>query len=160
HGFDDQGSKSDGYGVLTDWWQADDVARFKTLVDNLANQYSAFEALPGLHVNGRLTLGENIGDNGGMQVAYVAHHKAMKSQPAPVLDGFTGDQRFFLGWGQVWRGLVRDEALRVLIATDPHSPAYFRTIGPVRNIDAWYTAFDVKPTNKNYLPPDKRVQIW
>ncbi|HEV7690742.1 MAG TPA: M13 family metallopeptidase [Hyphomonadaceae bacterium] len=160
HGFDDQGAKSDGHGVLHDWWGADDVARFKTLVDKLADQYSAFEALPGLHVNGRLTLGENIGDNGGMQVAYVAYHKALKGKEAPVLDGFTGDQRFFLGWGQVWRGLVRDEALRVLIATDPHSPAYFRTIAPVRNIDAWYAAFDVKAGQKNYLAPDQRVLIW
>jgi len=160
HGFDDQGAKSDGHGVLKDWWSAEDVTRFKSLVDKLAAQYSAFEALPGLHVNGRLTLGENIGDNGGMQVAYAAYHISLKGKTAPVLDGYTGDQRFFLGWGQVWRGLVRDEALRVLIATDPHSPAYFRTIGPVRNIDAWYKAFDVKPGDKNYLPPDQRVLIW
>ena len=134
HGFDDQGAKSDGHGVLRDWWGPDDVARFKVLTDKLAAQYSAFEALPGLTVNGRLTLGENIGDNGGMQVAYAAYRISSGGKDAPVLDGFTGDQRFFLGWGQVWRGLVRDEALRVLVATDPHSPAYFRTIGPVRNM--------------------------
>jgi putative endopeptidase len=160
HGFDDQGAKSDGRGVLKEWWSAEDVARFKTLVDKLAAQYSAFEALPGLNVNGRLTLGENIGDNGGMQVAYAAYQISLKGKAPPVLDGYTGDQRFFLGWGQVWRGLVRDEALRVQIATDPHSPSYFRTIGPVRNIDAWYKAFGVKPGDKNYLPPEQRVLIW
>ena len=160
HGFDDQGAKSDGHGVLRDWWGPDDVARFKTLTDMLAAQYSAFEALPGLNVNGRFTLGENIGDNGGLQVAYAAYRLSLNGKEAPVLDGFTGDQRFFLGWAQVWRGLVRDEALRVLIATDTHSPAYFRTIGPVRNMESWYQAFGVKASDPNYLPPDKRVLIW
>ena len=95
-----------------------------------------------------------------MQVAYAAYQISLKGKAPPVLDGYTGDQRFFLGWGQVWRGLVRDEALRVQIATDPHSPSYFRTIGPVRNIDAWYKAFGVKPGDKNYLPPEQRVLIW
>src|SRR5690606_37191198 len=119
HGFDDQGAKSDGHGVLRDWWGPDDVARFKVLTDKLASQYSGFEALPGLNVNGRFTLGENIGDNGGMQVAYAAYRISLKGAEAPVLDGFTGDQRFFLGWAQVWRGLIRDEALRVQVASDP-----------------------------------------
>ncbi len=160
HGFDDQGAKSDGRGILRDWWSPDDVARFKVLGDSLAEQYSGFEALPGLNVNGRFTLGENIGDNGGLQVAYEAYRISLHGKDAPVLDGFTGDQRFFLGWGQVWRGLVRDEALRVLIATDTHSPAYFRTIGPVRNMESWYKAFDVKPGDAYYLPPEKRVLIW
>jgi putative endopeptidase len=160
HGFDDQGAKSDGMGVLRDWWGPDDVARFKGLTDMLAEQYSAFEALPGLNVNGRFTLGENIGDNGGLQVAYAAYRLSLNGKEAPVLDGFTGDQRFFLGWAQVWRGLVRDEALRVLIATDSHSPAYFRTIGPVRNMESWYQAFGVKETDPSYLPPEKRVLIW
>jgi len=160
HGFDDQGAKSDGRGILRDWWGEDDVARFKVLTDQLAEQYSGFEALPGLNVNGRFTLGENIGDNGGLQVAYEAYRISLHGKEAPVLDGFTGDQRFFLGWGQVWRGLVRDEALRVLIATDTHSPAYFRTIGPVRNMESWYKAFGVKPTDPYYLPPEKRVLIW
>jgi putative endopeptidase len=160
HGFDDQGAKSDGRGILRDWWGEDDVARFKVLTDQLAEQYSGFEALPGLNVNGRFTLGENIGDNGGLQVAYEAYRISLRGKEAPVLDGFSGDQRFFLGWGQVWRGLVRDEALRVLIATDTHSPAYFRTIGPVRNMESWYKAFGVKPTDPYYLPPEKRVLIW
>jgi putative endopeptidase len=126
----------------------------------LAEQYSAFEALPGLNVNGRFTLGENIGDNGGLQVAYAAYRLSLNGKEATVLDGFNGEQRFFLGWAQVWRGLVRDEALRVLIATDSHSPAYFRTIGPVRNMESWYQAFGVKETDPNYLPPAKRVLIW
>ncbi|MEZ6028477.1 MAG: M13 family metallopeptidase [Hyphomonadaceae bacterium] len=160
HGFDDQGAKSDGHGVLRDWWGPDDVARFKVLTDKLASQYSGFEALPGLNVNGRFTLGENIGDNGGMQVAYAAYRISLKGAEAPVLDGFTGDQRFFLGWAQVWRGLIRDEALRVQVASDPHSPAYFRTIGPVRNMESWYAAFGVKATDKGYLPPEDRVLIW
>jgi predicted metalloendopeptidase len=160
HGFDDQGAKSDGRGILRDWWGEDDVARFKVLTDQLAKQYSGFEALPGLNVNGRFTLGENIGDNGGLQVAHEAYRISLHGREAPVLDGFTGDQRFFLGWAQVWRGLVRDEALRVLIATDTHSPAYFRTIGPVRNMESWYRAFGVKPTDPAYLPPEERVLIW
>ena len=160
HGFDDQGAKSDGMGVLRDWWGPDDVARFKGLTDMLAEQYSAFEALPGLNVNGRFTLGENIGDNGGLQVAYAAYQLSPDGKQAPVLDGFSGDQRFFLGWAQVWRGLVRDEALRVLIATDSHSPAYFRTIGPVRNMESWYRAFGVKESDPNYVAPAKRVLIW
>jgi putative endopeptidase len=160
HGFDDQGAKSDGHGVLRDWWGPDDVARFKTLTDKLAAQYAAFEPLPGLNVNGRLTLGENIGDNGGMQVAYAAYQLSLDGRPPPVRDGFTGDQRFFLGWGQVWRSLIRDEALRVQVATDPHSPGYFRTIGPVRNMASWYEAFGVKAGDRNYLPPEERVLIW
>lgn len=160
HGFDDQGAKSDGHGVLRDWWGPDDVSRFKTLTDQLAAQYSGFEALPGLNVNGRFTLGENIGDNGGLQVAYAAYQLSLDGGQAPVLDGFTGDQRFFLGWAQVWRGLIRDEALRVQITTDPHSPARFRTIGPVQNMDSWYKAFGVIADDPNYLPPEKRVLIW
>lgn len=160
HGFDDQGAKSDGRGVLHDWWGPEDVTRFKALVDKLAAQYSAFEPQPGVHVNGRLTLGENIGDNGGMQVALAAYRISLKGKEPPVLDGFTGEQRFFLGWGQVWRSLIRDEALRVQVATDPHSPGYYRTIGPVRNVDAWYAAFGVKPGDKNHLPPEQRVLIW
>jgi putative endopeptidase len=160
HGFDDQGSKSDGYGVLRDWWAPEDVARFRALTDKLAEQYSAFEALPGLKLNGRVSLGENIGDNGGLQVAYAAYRLSLKGREAPVLDGFTGDQRFFLGWAQVWRGLIRNEALRMQVVTGPHSPPYFRTIGPVRNMDSWYAAFGVTATDPAYLPPDRRVLIW
>jgi putative endopeptidase len=160
HGFDDQGAKSDAQGVLRDWWNAEDVARFTALTDRLAAQYDAFEALPGLNVNGRLTLGENIGDNGGLQVALHAYRLSLDGGEAPMLDGLTGDQRFFLGWGQAWRNKYRDAALRNQVMSDPHSPAHFRANGAVRNMDAWYAAFNVEPSNALYLPPDERVLIW
>jgi putative endopeptidase len=160
HGFDDQGAKSDAQGVLRDWWNAEDVARFTTLGDGLVAQYNAFEALPGITVNGRLTLGENIGDNGGLQVALHAYRLSLGGREAPVLDGLSGDQRFFLGWGQAWRNKYRDAALRNLVMSDPHSPAHFRANGAVRNMDAWYAAFNVQPANALYLPPDQRVMIW
>ncbi|MCU0683669.1 MAG: M13 family metallopeptidase [Polyangiaceae bacterium] len=160
HGFDDQGAKSDGKGVLRTWWAAADIAAFKARTDALADQYSAFEPLPGLKINGRLTLGENIGDVGGLTVAYRAYQLSLAGQAAPVLDGFTGDQRFFLGWAQVWRSLSREPALRNQLLTDPHSPAMFRVNGVVRNLDAWYTAFDVKPGDALYLAPEKRIKIW
>ncbi|HVO48577.1 MAG TPA: M13 family metallopeptidase [Steroidobacteraceae bacterium] len=160
HGFDDQGSKSDAHGVLRTWWQPADEEAFRKRVDRLAAQYDGFTALPGLNVNGRLTLGENIGDLGGLSVAYEAYHISLHGKAAPVLDGVTGDQRFFLAWGQVWRALYRDEQLRTLTLSNPHSPSNFRVIGPIRNIDAWYAAFDVKPGDKLYLAPEDRVQIW
>ena len=160
HGFDDQGAKSDAKGVLRDWWTKQDVDAFKKRTDGLADQYSLFEPLPGVKVNGRLTLGENIGDNGGISVAYKAYQLSLGGQKAPTLDGFTGDQRFYLGWAQVWRSLSRDQALRNQTMTDPHSPAQYRINGVVRNQDAWYTAFDVKPGDDLYLAPEKRVKIW
>jgi putative endopeptidase len=160
HGFDDQGSKSDENGVLRKWWSAEDERRFKELGDKLADQYSKFEALPGLNVNGRLTLGENIGDLGGLNVALEAYKISLKGKDAPVIDGFTGVQRFFLGFGQVWRQLIREDALRNRIVSDSHSPGEFRANGTVRNMDAWYEAFGVKATSKLYLPPDQRVRIW
>jgi len=160
HGFDDQGAKSDAKGVLRTWWGEADIKAFKERTDALAEQYSQFEPLPGIKVNGRLTLGENIGDIGGLTVAYRAYQLSLDGKPAPVIDGYTGDQRFFLGWAQVWRTLYRDEALRNQVLTDPHSPAMYRVNGVVRNHDAWYTAFDVKPGDALYLPPEKRVKIW
>ena len=160
HGFDDQGSKSDARGVLRTWWQPEDDQAFRKRVDNLAAQYDKFEALPGLNVNGRLTLGENIGDLGGLSVSYEAYHLSLKGKPAPVLDGYTGDQRFFLSWAQVWRGLYRDEQMRTLVMSNPHSPPKFRVNGPVRNMDAWYTAFDINSGDQLYLPPEDRVRIW
>ncbi|HUI62365.1 MAG TPA: M13 family metallopeptidase [Steroidobacteraceae bacterium] len=160
HGFDDQGSKSDAHGVLRTWWQPADEEAFRKRVDSLAAQYDGFTALPGLNVNGRLTLGENIGDLGGLSVAYEAYHISLHGKPAPLLDGLTGDQRFFLSWAQVWRALYRDEQLRTLTLSNPHSPSRFRVIGPIRNIDAWYSAFDVKPGDQLYLPPEDRVHIW
>jgi predicted metalloendopeptidase len=160
HGFDDQGSKSDGRGVLINWWQPEDAQAFHQRVDRLDGQFSAFEALPGLKVNGRLTLGENIGDLGGLSVSYAAYHRALHGADAPVLDGFSGDQRFFLGWAQIYRDKVRDEAVRAQVTSDPHSPARFRIDGVVRNVDSWYGAFDVQPGAKLYLSPDERVHIW
>jgi predicted metalloendopeptidase len=160
HGFDDQGSKSDARGVLRTWWQPEDDQAFRKRVDSLAAQFDQFEALPGLNVNGRLTLGENIGDLGGLSVAYEAYHISLQGLKAAVLDGFTGDQRFFLSWAQVWRSLYRDEQLRTLVMSNPHSPPKFRVNGPVRNLDAWYTAFDVKAGDQLYLPPEDRVRIW
>jgi putative endopeptidase len=160
HGFDDQGAKSDARGVLRTWWAPEDEAAFKKLVDRLAVQYDSYTALPGLNLNGRLTLGENIGDLGGLEVAYEAYKLSLRGKRAPVLDGLTGDQRFFLSWAQAWRSLMREERLRTLVMSDPHSPPKFRVNGVVRNIDAWYEAFDVKPGEKLYLPPEERVKIW
>jgi predicted metalloendopeptidase len=160
HGFDDQGAKSDARGVLRDWWNAQDVAAFTALGDKLVAQYDQFEPLPGLRLNGRLGLGENIGDNGGLQVAYHAYRLSLNGTEAPTLDGMTGDQRFFLSWGQIWRTLYREQRLRNQVLTGPHSPPEFRTNGVVRNMDAWYAAFDVQPGQAMYLPPEERVQIW
>jgi len=160
HGFDDQGAKSDGRGQLRDWWNADDVARFNALTARLVAQYDQFSPLPGINVNGRLTLGENIGDNGGLQVAYHAYQLSLGGRPAPVLGGLTGDQRFFLGWAQAWRAKSRDEALRNQVLTDSHSPAIYRCNGTVRNMDSWYAAFGVQQGQSLYLPPADRVTIW
>src|SRR5215472_7099310 len=160
HGFDDQGSKSDARGVLHTWWQQQDTDAFHARVDRLAAQYDTYTVLPGLNVNGRLTLGENIGDLGGLSVASDAYHRSLHGKPAPVLAGLTGDQRFFLSWAQIWREKQRDENLRSQVTSDPHSPAQFRINGVVRNIDRWYSAFDVHPGQKLYLAPDERVRIW
>ena len=160
HGFDDQGSKSDAKGILHTWWKSEDVEAFKQRTDALAAQYGEFEPLPGLHLNGRLTLGENIGDLGGLTMAHDAYRLSLSGAAPPVIDGLTADQRFFLSWAQVWRELIRPEALRNRILTDPHSPAEFRVNGVVRNVDAWYDAFDVKPGDKLYLAPGQRVRIW
>ena len=160
HGFDDQGAKSDARGVLRDWWNANDVASFTQVTDRLVEQYNGFSPLEGINVNGRLTLGENIGDNGGLQVSYHAYQLSLGGQPAETLDSMSGDQRFFLGWAQAWRSLIRDEALRNQVMTDPHSPAIYRCNGTVRNMDAWYAAFDVQAGDALYLAPADRVTIW
>jgi putative endopeptidase len=160
HGFDDQGSKSDARGILQTWWQPQDTEAFHKRVDALAAQYDTYTVLPGLHINGRLTLGENIGDLGGLSVAHDAYLRSLHGAPAPVLAGLTGDQRFFLSWAQVWRTKQRAEDLRSQVTSNPHSPAKFRINGVVRNVDAWYAAFKVVPGEKLYLPPDERVHIW
>ncbi|QPC98857.1 M13 family metallopeptidase [Qipengyuania soli] len=162
HGFDDQGSKFDATGALRNWWTDADRKNFDALTNALVAQYDAFCPLDDgkTCVNGRLTLGENIGDLGGLSMAYRAYKLATAGKEVPVIDGFTGDQRFFLAWAQVWRATQREDALRNQLRTDPHSPTYFRTNGIVRNFDEWYKAFDVKPGDKMYLPPEKRIRIW
>jgi putative endopeptidase len=160
HGFDDQGAKSDARGVLRNWWQPEDAQAFHQRVDHLAAQYDSFNVLPGLNVNGKLTLGENIGDLGGVAVSNEAYHYALHDKSAPVLAGLSGDQRFFLAYAQVWRTKQRDEDLRSQVTSNPHSPAKFRVNGVVRNVDAWYPAFAVKPGERLYLPADERVHIW
>jgi len=160
HGFDDQGRKFGPDGSLQDWWTPKDAEVFKSRVSKLIAQYSAFEALPGLKVKGENTIGENIGDLGGLNMAYRAYQLSLHGKPAPVIDGLTGDQRFFLSWAQVWRTKTRDGALREQVMSDPHSPAIFRVNGPLPNIDAWYTAFGVKPGDKLYIKPEDRVSIW
>lgn len=160
HGFDDTGSTFDGDGVLRNWWSEKDLEEFKKRTANLVAQYDEFEALPDLHVNGEFTLGENIGDLGGISIALKAYHLSLEGKDAPVIDGFTGDQRVFIGYGQVWAGKYRDEALRGQIQTDPHSPSHFRTNGAVRNVPEFYDAFNVTEENALYLAPEERVKIW
>ncbi len=159
HHFDDQGRKYDKRGTLADWWTAEDIARFKVLTDKVVAQYAAYEPLPGLHVNGELTLGENMADLAGINVAYDAYHKSLNGAPAPVIDGMTGDQRFFLGFAQVWRQKYRDAALLQQTTTDPHTAGFLRP-DVVRNLDAWYAAFGAKPGEALYLAPDARIKVW
>ncbi|MAN46749.1 MAG: zinc metalloprotease [Hyphomonas sp.] len=162
HGFDDQGAKYTGDGVLENWWTEEDLAAFRQLGDALAEQYSAYCPLDDGEtcVNGRLTLGENIGDLGGLSLAYRAYKMSLNGEEAPIIDGLTGDQRFFMSWAQVWRAKYREEATRNQMASDPHSPPNYRVNGIVRNLDEWYKAFDVQPDDALYLPPDERVRIW
>ncbi|MFZ5608836.1 MAG: M13 family metallopeptidase [Pseudomonadota bacterium] len=160
HGFDDQGRKSDGDGMLRDWWTADDATRFKARADKLVAQYDAYSPLQGESVNGRLTLGENIGDLGGLSIAYKAYRLSLDGKQAPMIDGYSGDQRFFLGWAQVWRRLYREAELSRRLKTDPHAPSEYRANGIVRNIDAWYAAFAVGKDDALYLAPEERVKIW
>jgi len=162
HGFDDQGRKSDGDGMLRDWWSKEDAAKFEAQAARLGAQYEAvvFPQLPGIHIIGKQTMGENIGDLGGVLMALDAYRISLKGQPAPVIDGFTGDQRVFLGFAQVWRTLIRDDQLRQLIMTDSHSPGMIRAFAPLRNIDAWYEAFGVKEGDAEYVKPEDRVRIW
>lgn len=162
HGFDDQGSKYDATGTLRNWWQEADLARFTELGDALVAQYNSYCPYDGGEtcVNGRFTLGENIGDVGGLSLAYRAYRLSLNGAEAPVIDGLTGDQRFFLAWAQVWRSMQREETGRQRLQVDPHSPEEFRVNGVVRNIDAWYDAFEVTKDDDLYLPPEERVSIW
>jgi putative endopeptidase len=160
HGFDDQGSRSDARGNLKNWWTTEDRARFTAKTDKLVAQYDACTVLDDLHVNGKLTLGENIADLGGVMISYAAYQKALGDKEPPKIDGFTGPQRFFIGFAQVWRGSTRDAEMRVRIRTDPHSPAQFRTRVPLSNVNAFYEAFDVKPGDASYRKPADRVEVW
>jgi putative endopeptidase len=161
HGFDDQGSKYDGHGTLRMWWTADDRKKFDERAEALASQYDTYEPLPGLHVNGHLTLGENLADLAGVCIAHRAYVLSLRGKKAPVLDGLTGDQRFYLAYAQYWRYKTTDAAMRQRVLSNEHSPGEYRVDGVVRNDDGWYAAFpDVKPGDAYYLPPERRIKIW
>ncbi len=160
HGFDDQGSHYDGDGNMRNWWTEDDLKQFAERSKRLVEQYSGFEVLDGLFINGELTLGENIGDLSGLSISHRAYQMSLKENEAPVIDGYSGEQRFFLGFGQIWRGKYTEEETRNRVATDVHSPAAFRPIGSLANFTPFYQAFDVKEGDKMYLTPEKRVHIW
>jgi endothelin-converting enzyme len=160
HGFDDQGRKSDGKGILRDWWTEEDEKRFMERADVLVKHFEQFVLLDSLHLNGQLTLGENIADLGGLTIAYYAYQQSLGDREAPVIDGWTGEQRFFMGWAQVWRRKYREEELRKRILTDPHSPSRYRVIGIVPNMPEFYAAFNVTQDDELYLPPGERAEIW
>jgi putative endopeptidase len=160
HGFDDQGRKSDGYGVLTDWWQPADALKFSAEATRYGAQFDSYSVAPGVNVKGDQTMGENIADLGGLLLALDAYRASLHGRPAPALGGYTGDQRVFLGWAQVWRTKTRPDALKQQVITDVHSPSRFRVDGPMRNIDVWYDVWGVKPGDKLYLKPEDRVRIW
>lgn len=160
HGFDDQGRKIDASGAVRDWWTKEDAARFDAQAKGFGAQYATYEAAPGAFINPDLTMGENLADLAGLEVAYDAYHRSLNGKEAPVIDGLTGDQRFFLAFAQAWRDKAREDATKQQVASDPHSPARWRIIGPLRNVDAWYRAFNVAPGTKYYLKPEDRTRIW
>ncbi|CAD0000582.1 M13 family metallopeptidase [Flavobacterium salmonis] len=161
HGFDDSGARYNADGNLVDWWTAEDLKQFTELGTALADQYSALEPLPGIHVDGKFTLGENIGDLGGINAAYDGLQLYLKKKGNPgLIDGFTPEQRFFISWATVWRTKSRDEAIKNQVKTDPHSPGMYRAYVPIQNVDAFYDAFDIKKGDKMYVDPEKRVKIW
>jgi len=160
HGFDDQGRNFDAEGVLRDWWTKQDAEEYQKRAKVIVEQYNQLEPMPGLKVNGALTLGENIADLTGLVIAHRAYRISLKGQPAPTLDGLSGDQRFYMGWAQAWAGKMRDDARRQQVMTDPHAPEMFRANAPVRSIPEFYATFDVKEGDKMYLAPDQRAKIW
>jgi putative endopeptidase len=160
HGFDDQGATFDGDGVMRNWWTESDLNAFKKRTGALVEQYNGFKVFPDLNVNGEFTLGENIGDLGGLSIAIKAYQLSLNGKEAPKMDGFTGSQRVLIGWAQVWLNKEREESLRAQVASDPHSPSKFRINGVVRNVPEFYEAFNVKKTDSLYLAPEKRVKIW
>jgi putative endopeptidase len=159
HGFDDQGRQFDADGNLRDWWTKTDADEFKKRADEVVTQYDNF-TVDTMHVNGKLTLGENLADLGGLSIAYEAFKKTPQGKSNKMIDGFTPDQRFFINWSQVWRNNITPEAAAQRIKTDSHSPGQFRSNAPLQNIDAFYTAFDVKEGDKMYKPKEKRTHIW
>jgi putative endopeptidase len=159
HGFDDQGRKIDATGSVRDWWTKADGQRFDAQAKGFGAQYDAYEPVPGMHINGQLTMGENIADLAGVLVALDAYHTSLGGKPAPVIDGLSGDERFFLAFGQAWRSKQREDSIKSQLASDPHSPAKFRAIGPLRNVDAWYDTFKIT-SGKYFLTPDARTRIW
>jgi putative endopeptidase len=160
HGFDDQGRKFDGRGHLEDWWTEADAEEYEGRSTGLVEQYDEFQPLADQNVNGALTLGENIADLAGLTMAYRAWKILQQGKDSPVIDGFTGEQRFFIGYAQAWRKKEREESLRKKLLSDPHAPARYRVIGVLRNVPEFYTAFDVKEGDDMYLPPEQRVKIW
>jgi len=160
HGFDDQGRKIDATGAVRDWWTEEDGKRFEALAKDFGAQYAKYEVAPGHFINPELTMGENIADLAGLQIALDAYHASLGGKPAPVIDGLTGDQRFFLGFAQAWQNKTREQAMIQQVASDPHSAARFRVLGPTRNLDAWYAAFNVTPESPFYIKPEDRVRIW
>jgi len=160
HGFDDQGRHFDATGALRDWWTKADAAECTKRTAMLVEQFNQFEALPGLKVNGELTLGENIADLTGLTIAHRAYQLALNGHPGPVLDGLPADQRFYMGWAQAWRSKVRDDAMRQQVMSNVHSPDMFRANGPLRNVPEFYAAFGVKEGDKLFVTPDKRIKIW
>ena len=160
HGFDDSGSKFDGNGNLQNWWTDEDRAAFEQKTARLIDQYNGFEPVEGMHINGKLTLGENIGDLGGLSISLLAYKLSLDGKDAPEMDGFTGEQRVFIGYAQGWLGKSRDEAQREQIKTDPHSPRQYRVNGVVRNVPEFYEVFHVAETDALYLAPADRVKIW
>jgi putative endopeptidase len=160
HGFDDQGRQYDAHGALNDWWTPEDAAKFIASTKSFGAQYEALPILPGAHINGALTMGENIADLAGILAAYDAYHASLNGRPAPVIDGLTGDQRFFLAFAQYYRNKWREDFQRQMLVADPHSPDKARVDVVLPNVDAWYAAFDVKPGDKLYRAPEDRVRIW
>jgi predicted metalloendopeptidase len=160
HGFDDQGSKYDGDGNLQSWWTAEDRLAFEALTKRLIDQFNEYSPLPGKRVNGELTLGENIADLSGLSIAHKAYRLSLNGKEPPKIDNWTGDQRFFLGWSQVWRRKYRDAEMMRRLLTDPHAPSWYRANGPIINIDAFYDAFEVQPTDALFRPKEERIKIW
>jgi putative endopeptidase len=160
HGFDDQGRRYDAEGNLNDWWTAEDAEKFQARAQKLIDQFNAQEPIPGAHVNGELTLGENIADLGGTSIAFEALQRSLKGKERKLVDGFTPEQRFFLSWAQQWRTNLREDALRRLLNTDPHSPGMIRAFAPLTNMEEFFSAFGVKQGDKMYRPEKDRAKIW